>query len=349
MNAYPVPVRTRKTLSMRFKGWFEATGWYILLVIFALITAMPFFWTALMSVRETSSNIFSSRKPPELIPYPGTLGWGEGYNEAKKTGSYHVDDDDATAQQPAGRWEDYGPTWEKRFECSSLEEYVFPVTTQNYYRVWKDINIPRFFVNSVIVSVTAVLLSVLTCSLAAYPLAKMRFKGRSFAFSVILATLVFPPQLLFIPLYVMAVKVINFDNTYFALILPHATSAFGIFLLRQIYMGLPDELLEAARLDGASEFGIWWRILLPLIKPGLATLAIFTFVNAWNDFLWPTLMVQSDDMRTLPLGLTYLRGFFSGNIRAIAAGIVIMTVPMIVFFIAFQKQFVRGLSGAVKG
>ncbi len=199
------------------------------------------------------------------------------------------------------------------------------------------------------VALATVALNLVTCSLAAYPLAKIRFKGRNLIFTLILGTLVFPPQLLIIPLYVMAVKTFQFNDTLQALILPFATSAFGIFLLRQIYQGVPDELLEAARLDGATEFGIWWRILLPLIRPGLATLAIITFVNSWNDFLWPLLMLSNRNLFTLPVGLAFLRGFFSGNLRSVAAGIMIATIPMVIFFMAFQRQFIRGLSGAVKG
>ncbi|NLX10813.1 MAG: carbohydrate ABC transporter permease [Chloroflexi bacterium] len=341
--------RAPSPLRLRLQRWFETTGWYVLLVLFALITALPFFWTGLMSVRQNSSNIFSARKPPELLPYPGMIGWGEGYRVALQQGSYDVPKEEATREQPAGSWHDYAPTWQARLKGTGLEPYTFPATTQNYYKVWRDIPVPRYFANSLLVSICTVALNLITCSLAAYPLAKIRFRGRSVVFSIILSTLVFPPQLLFIPLYVMAIKVFHFDDTFYGLILPFATSAFGIFLLRQIYQGIPDELLEAARLDGASEFGIWWRVLLPLIKPGLATLAIITFVNSWNDFLWPMLMLSDRDKFTLPLGLSYLRGFFSGDLQSVAAGIVIATVPMIIFFLVFQKQFVRGLSGAVKG
>jgi len=342
-------VTPRKPRSARLKRWFETVGWYVLLVLFALITALPFLWTGLMSLRENSSNLFHKNKPPELIPYPGLLGWGEGYREAAQTGSYNVSRDEATPDRPAGRWHDYGPAWEERLAGTPLADYTFPATTQNYYKVSTDVPLPRYFANSLIVALSVVVLNVITCSLAAYPLAKLHFKGRRFVFSLILGTLVFPPQLLFIPLYVMAVKVFGFDDTFWSLILPFGTSAFGIFLLRQIYQGIPDELLEAARLDGATEFGMWWRVLLPLIKPGIATLAIITFVDSWNAFLWPLLMMSDRNKFTLPLGLAYLRGFFSGDIRTVAAGIVIATIPMIIFFLVFQKQFVRGLSGAVKG
>ena len=342
-------MKHKKPLNLRLRRWFETTGWYIALIAFALVTALPFLWTGLMSVRQNSGDIFRRTQPPQLIPYPGIIGWGNGYDEARKTGSYNVSDEEATDRRPAGNWTNYAPEIEAQIAGTWIEGFSFPATTQNYFKVWDDIPIPRYFANSLIVAFAAVALNLITCSLAAYPLAKIQFKGRNTIFTIILSTLVFPPQLVMIPLYVMAVRVFGFQNTYHGLVLPFATSAFGIFLLRQIYQSIPDELLEAARLDGATEFGIWWRVLLPLIRPGLATLAIITFVNSWNDFLWPLLMLSDRGMFTLPVGLAFLRGFFSGNLRTVAAGIMIATIPMIIFFMAFQKQFIRGLSGAVKG
>jgi putative chitobiose transport system permease protein len=328
---------------------FENTGWYIVLIAFALVTVLPFLWTGLMSIRQDSGNIFRSSRPPQLIPYPGVIGWGAGAAEARDAGSYQVSPEEATDRRPAGSWTNYAPLWQERLTGSPLEPFTFPATRQNYFNVWNDIEIPRYFGNSLLVALATVALNLVTCSLAAYPLAKIHFRGRSLIFTLILGTLVFPPQLLIIPLYVMAVNTFQFNNTLQALVLPFATSAFGIFLLRQIYQSIPDELLEAARLDGATEFGIWWRILLPLIRPGLATLAIITFVGSWNDFLWPLLMLSDRDLFTLPVGLSFLRGFFSGNLRSVAAGIMIATIPMVIFFLVFQRHFIRGLSGAVKG
>lgn len=331
------------------RRWLENGGWYLALTLFALVTALPFVWTGLMSIRQDSGSIFRANKPPQIIPYPGVIGWGGGYETALREGAYHVSPEEATSRLPAGDWVNYGPENRSRFDGTWLEGFTFPFTTENYYRVWNDIQVPRYFGNSLLVALTTVALNLITCSLAAYPLAKIHFKGRSVIFALILGTLVFPPQLLMIPLYVMAVNTFQFNNTLQSLILPFATSAFGIFLLRQIYQGVPDELLEAARLDGATEFGIWWRILLPLIRPGLATLAIITFVNSWNDFLWPLLMLSNRNLFTLPVGLSFLRGFFSGNLRSVAAGIMIATIPMVIFFMVFQRHFIRGLSGAVKG
>ena len=317
----------------------RATGWYLVLIVVMLVTVVPFFWAVLMSARETSANPFPRNGPPQLVPYAGMIGWGEGLREAEQAGSY---------SGPGGWWRDYAALKEGEEEVERAP-YTFAFTTENYYQVTQDIPIGRYFVNSLIVSIGTVVLTLILCSLAAYPLAKLRFAGRDVLFLIILSTLVFPEQLILIPLYVMAVNVFQFQDTYHGLILPFAASGLGIFLLRQVYYSIPNEILEAARIDGAGEFSIWWRILLPLIRPGLATLAIITFVGSWNNFLWPLLMLSDSQLFTLPVGLAFLKGFFSGNLRTIAAGIVIATVPVIVVFMIFQKQFIQGLAGAVKG
>ena len=222
-------------------------------------------------------------------------------------------------------------------------------TIANYQRVLASLPIPSFFVNSVIVSVTTSLLNVLVASLAAYPLAKMRFAGRSAIFYALLATLIVPAQLTFIPSFVLAVNVFHYYDTLAALIFPALVSAFNIFLLRQAFRAVPNDLMDAARVDGAGEFRIWSRIMMPIVRPSLAAVAIFTFVTSWNDFLWPSLMLHTRDGMTLPVGLAALQGFFSSDFRAIAAGVTITVVPILLFFIAAQRYFVRGLAGAVKG
>ena len=320
------------------KRLLNVSGWYAVLFVVMLVTVVPFFWAVLMSVRETSANPFPRTGPPQLVPYLGVVGWGEGLREAEREGRY---------TGPGGWWRDFAA--EEEGEEVERAPYTFALTTENYYKVTQDIPIGRYFVNSLIVSLGTVLLTLILCSLAAYPLAKLRFAGRDVLFVVILSTLVFPEQLILIPLYVMAVNTFGFQDTFHGLILPFAASGLGIFLLRQVYYAIPDDILEAARIDGANEFGIWWRILLPLIRPGLATLAIITFVASWNNFLWPLLMLSDNQLYTLPVGLAFLKGFFSGNLRTIAAGIVIATVPVILVFMAFQRQFIQGLAGAVKG
>ncbi len=222
-------------------------------------------------------------------------------------------------------------------------------TLANYVRVWNQLPIGRFFLNSIFVGVTTTLLNVFITALAAYPLAKMKFRGRDAIFYLLLATFIIPAQLTYIPSFVLAVNVFKYYDTLFALIFPSLATVFNIFLLRQAFLSVPNDLLDAARMDGASEFRIWWQILLPIIRPTLATVAIFTFVNSWNDFLWPSLMLHARENMTLPVGLVALQGMFASDFRGVAAGVVMTVVPILIFFVALQRQFVRGLGGAVKG
>jgi putative chitobiose transport system permease protein len=222
-------------------------------------------------------------------------------------------------------------------------------TFDNYGKVLDTLPILSFFRNSIVVALSVTLLSVLVTSLAAYPLAKMRFPGREAIFYLLLGTLIVPVQLTYIPSFILAVNVFHYDDTLLALILPNLASAFHIFLMRQAFKAVPNDLIEAARIDGAREIRIWWSVLLPIVRPSLATVAIFTFVTSWNDFLWPSLMLHTRDGMTLPVGLAALQGLFSSDFRSIAAGVTMTIVPILIFFIAFQRQFVRGLAGAVKG
>lgn len=222
-------------------------------------------------------------------------------------------------------------------------------TLDNFANVWNVIPMDRFFFNTFLVAGLTVVFNVLLASLAAYPLAKLRFRGRDTLFYLILGTLIVPEQLTMIPLYILMTQTLGLGNTLIGLVLPFSVSAFGIFLVRQSYKAIPDDLIEAARLDGASDLHVWWRIMIPLARPGLAALAIFTFVGAWDRFLWPLLMLNDPQLYTLPLGLTYLNSQFSANARNIAAGTIMATIPMLVFFLAAQRYFIQGLSGAVKG
>jgi putative chitobiose transport system permease protein len=233
----------------------------------------------------------------------------------------------------------------------SVPPQILPAhpTLDNYGKVLATLPILSFFRNSIVVAVAVTVLSVLVTSLAAYPLAKMRFPARDAIFYLLLGTLIVPVQLTYIPSFILAVNVFHYDNTLLALILPNLASAFNIFLMRQAFKAVPNDLIEAARIDGAREIRIWWSVLLPIVRPSLATVAIFTFVTSWNDFLWPSLMLHTRDGMTLPVGLAALQGLFSSDFRSIAAGVTITIIPILVFFIAFQRQFVRGLAGAVKG
>lgn len=222
-------------------------------------------------------------------------------------------------------------------------------TFANYVRVWNQLPVGRFFLNSTFVAACTVGLNVLVCSLAAYPLAKMRFRGRELLFYLLLATIIVPVQLTYIPSFVLAVKVFKYYDTLRAAILPNLASAFNIFLLRQAFRSVPNDLLDAGRIDGASELRIWWGIVMPVVRPSLATVAIFTFVTSWNDFFWPSLMLHTRERMTLPVGLMALQGMFTSDFRGIAAGVTMVVIPILIFFIALQRQFIRGLTGAVKG
>jgi len=222
-------------------------------------------------------------------------------------------------------------------------------TLDNYARVLDQLPIPTFFLNSIVATTATTVLSTLVASLAAYPLAKLRFRGRDPIFYLLLATLIIPVQLTYIPSFVLAVRVFDYYDTLPSIILPNLASAFNIFLLRQAFRAVPNDLIDAARVDGAREIRIWWQIMLPLVRPTLAAVAIFTFVVSWNDFLWPSLMLHDRDTMTLPVGLAALQGFFANDFRAIAAGVAMTVLPILIFFVALQRQFIKGLGGAVKG
>jgi len=222
-------------------------------------------------------------------------------------------------------------------------------TLANYDKVLASLPILKFFFNSITVAVVVCVLNVLVSAMAAYPLAKMRFFGRDAIFYLLLATLIVPAQLTYIPSFVLAVNTFHYYDTLPAVILPSLASAFNIFLMRQAFRGVPNDLIDAARVDGAGEWRVWWQILLPIVRPSMAAVAIFTFVTSWNDFLWPSLMLHTREGMTLPVGLAALQGFFSSDFRSIAAGVTMTVIPILLFFIVVQRHFVRGLAGAVKG
>ena len=222
-------------------------------------------------------------------------------------------------------------------------------TLENFVTVWQSNPFGRYLFNSTLVSVLTVALNLLFCSLAAYPLARLKFRGREVIFSAIVATILIPFQIVMIPLYVFAVQ-LGLRNSYVGVIFPGIASAFGIFLLRQAFQGVPKELEEAARMDGCSELGLWWHVMIPSIRPALVTLAIFVFIGSWSDFLWPLLVLDRPELFTLPLGVANLAGTFTLDWRLIAAGSVISIVPILLFFLAMQHYIVpTETGGGVKG
>jgi putative chitobiose transport system permease protein len=228
-------------------------------------------------------------------------------------------------------------------------------TLANYVGVWHKVDLMKYFVNSMIVAGGTVLLNLILSSLAGYPLARMEFKGKKVAFFSILSTIMVPFQAIMLPVYLITLKLhlvdsVNDTMGYIGLIMPFAVSAFGIFLMRQAFLAIPREMEEAAIVDGCNVFQVFSKVLIPMVKPSLAVLAIFTFIGSWGEFLWPSIVLTKEAMYTLPVGVNNLQGMFSSNWRYIAAGSVISTIPIIIFFLAMQKYFISGENeGAVKG
>lgn len=203
--------------------------------------------------------------------------------------------------------------------------------------------------NSALVSALAVLANLLFCSLAAYPLARLRFRGRGLVLALVVATILIPFQVVMIPLYLLMVQ-LGLRNSLWALILPQAATAFGIFLLRQSFLGVPVELEEAARIDGCSPLGEWWNVMIPAARSDLITLAMFVFIGSWSDFLWPLIILDDPGLFTLPLGLQQLASSFSLDWRLVAAGSVVSILPVLLLFILLQRFILPNASGdAVKG
>ncbi|WP_242060434.1 carbohydrate ABC transporter permease [Aerosakkonema funiforme] len=222
-------------------------------------------------------------------------------------------------------------------------------TFDNFVQVCQTNPFGQYLFNSTLIAVLTVGLNLLFCSLAAYPLARLNFRGKEAIFTAIVSTIMIPFQIVMIPLYVLTVQ-LGLRNTYLGIIFPSLASAFGIFLLRQAFQGVPKEIEEAARMDGCSEVGIWWFVMLPAIRPALVTLAIFVFIGSWSDFLWPLIAVDRPEYYTLPVGVAMLASTFSLDWRAIAAGSVISIAPILFFFLFMQRYIVPTDAGSgVKG
>ena len=236
------------------------------------------------------------------------------------------------------------------------EIFTFPVQflpkvifTENYVGLLTETLFLRWFLNTFIVAVGRASLSLLLCMLAGFAFAKYEFPLKRFLFIFILASLTLPFEILLVPLYKMMVT-FGWLNTYAVLIVPFAASAFGIFLSRQYCLSIPTELMEAARIDGSGEIGIFFRIALPNLQPAIAVLAILFFNGAWNDFLWPLIVINDRTMLVVNLALPTLRGPYGDQYGLVLAGAVLSTVPIILIFVMMQRYFIEGLmAGAVKG
>ncbi len=235
-------------------------------------------------------------------------------------------------------------------EASQYPPRLLPsrFTLEHYQALFTRLSIAKYLVNSTLLATAVTFISLLFNSMAGYAFAKLRFPGREPLFRTLLAALVIPAQVSMLPLFLL-LKQLGFINTYWGVIIPGMASIFGIFLIRQYALSISDSLLDAARIDGASEFRIYWTLVLPLCKPILVTLAIFTFMGTWNDFMWPLIVLTDNDMYTLPVALANLLGEHVQDTELMMAGSVLTIIPVMLLFVVLQKAYIEGIMlGSVK-
>lgn len=222
------------------------------------------------------------------------------------------------------------------------------ITLQNYKTIFTQTAFGRYFINTSFIAFSGVLLNLVFSTLAGYAFAKLKFKGNKHLFLFMILTLIIPSQVTMIPLYII-MRQLNWINTFKALILPIPT-AFGVFLMRQSILGIPNELIEAAKLDGCNDFSVFMKIVLPLIKPAILTLAIFTFIGAWNEFLWPLIISTDDSVRTLTVGMSTLKAQYTPSYGLNMAAATLTFLPPFLFYIILQNKFIEGVTASgIKG
>lgn len=307
----------------------------MLLSVFAVVSLLPLYWVFSTSLQLSSYQSaemdrpvsYVDANPPKMYPMGIPLyfeHWG-GAREAAKAGdaaeeAYHRD----------------------------MMDHIVTNTFSSFTTLFQKHDIGKWFFNSIYISVVVTVGILLIDSMAGYVLAKKNFPGRDIIFWIIISTMMIPGQVTLVPLFIM-VGNLNLMDTHWALILPDLSMVFGVFLMRQFMYSIPNELLEAARMDGASEWRTFWTIVLPLAKPGLAALGIFTFMNVWNSFLWPIIVLNSAELYTLPVGLKTLQDANLASFKLLMSGAAVAAIPMIIVFILFQRYFVKGLTlGGVK-
>jgi len=217
-------------------------------------------------------------------------------------------------------------------------------TVENFVRLFDRLDFPTYFTNSVVVAAAVTVGNLILCSAAGYALAKLRFPGQRLLLGVVLGTVMVPGMVTFVPLFVLVSK-LGMTNSYAGLVLPFLAGAFGVFFMRQFMLSIPDELIESARLDGASELRIFLQIVMPLCRPALATLGILTFLGSWNNFLWPLVVATTEDKYTLPVALAlYSVGQNNTEYGLLLAGSVVVVMPVLIVFVILQRHFVRGVA-----
>lgn len=306
-----------------------------LLTVFAVVSLLPLYWVFSTSLQLSSYQSqdmerpvsYVDSNPPKMYPMGIPLyfkHWGEA-REAAKAGD---------AEEEAYH--------------RGMMDHIVSNSFGAYKSLFQKHDVGKWFFNSIYIAVVVTIGILLIDSMAGYVLAKKRFPGRNLIFWIIISTMMIPGQVTLVPLFIM-VGNLNLMDTHWALILPDLSMVFGVFLMRQFMYSIPDELLEAARMDGASEWRTFWTVVLPLARPGLAALGIFTFMNVWNSFLWPIIVLNTAELYTLPVGLKTLQDANLASFKLLMSGAAVAAIPMIIVFILFQRYFVKGLTlGGVK-
>lgn len=308
---------------------------YVLLSVAAVISLLPLYWVFSTSLQLKSyqdegldrPTSYVNANPPKMYPVgiPEYFEhWGKA-REAKKSG-------DA----------------EKEAYHRDIMSHIISDTFSGFTNLFSKNQMGWWFFNSLYIGIVVTIGILLLDSMAGYVLAKKRFPGRNLIFWLIISTMMIPSQVTLVPMFIM-VRDLGLMDTHWALILPDLSMVFGVFLMRQFMLSIPDELIEAAKIDGASEWRTYWKIVLPLARPGLAALGIFTFMNVWNSFLWPIIVLNSAKLYTLPVGLKTLQDANLADFKLLMSGAAIAAIPMIIVFLIFQRHFVKGLTlGGVK-
>jgi arabinosaccharide transport system permease protein len=235
----------------------------------------------------------------------------------------------------------YGLNLKMDFSIMSLNNYVYLFTEGRIYFTW--------FFNSIVITVLSTLLTLVLCSMVGYGLAKYQFPGRNVVFVLVLFVMMVPVEIIMLPLYKMAVA-FKMMNTYWGVVIPFAVSPFTIFFFRQFAVGVPKDFMDAGRIDGCSEYGIFFRLMVPLMAPAFGAMAILAALGSWNNFIWPLIVLRGSNMFTLPIGLSSLLTPYGNNYNILLSGSIISVVPLLILFIVFQRYFISGLTvGGVKG
>lgn len=343
---------------------------YVLLSLFGVSMLIPFLWMISTSLKEAGA-VFTF--PPQWIPAQTSYYMTEGTERIAVRPLGEAGVNKVKIKITAGPRRDEMLVIEKP---ALIKEWRMKIIWDNYVRAWKAIPFGRGYINSLTITLCVTIGQVLTSSMAAYAFARLRFPLRDQLFMGYLSTMMIPGVVTLIPVFVIfkvmpdmlnalfhttfwttdlfvgkyyVGKPIGIDS-YFALIMPGLFSAYGTFMLRQFFMSIPEDLEDAAKIDGCSLFGIYLRIIVPLSKPALATLVTFTFMGQWKNFMWPLIVANSEEMMPLPVLLASFKGLYSTDWSLLMAGGIIVLIPMIVVFVAAQKYFVEGIQlGALKG